>query len=104
MTFAFPEQQFGERTKFLIPEGLVQYQWILGKFSPFIAGGIGAAIDVRDSIFGGAETSLALSAGGGLRMNLTDSVGVRGDFRLRGFGADFSGSAAELRGGVFWRF
>jgi opacity protein-like surface antigen len=104
MTFAFPNQQFSDRTTLLIPEALVQYQWRLGKFSPFVAGGIGAAIDKRDEIFGGTQTHLALSTGGGVRMNLTESMGLRGDFRLRGFGSHFSGSAAELRGGVFWRF
>jgi hypothetical protein len=104
MTFAFPNQQFGDRTKFLIPEALVQYQWSRARFSPFIAAGVGAAIDVRDEIFGGTQTKLALSTGGGVRLNLNDSMGIRGDFRLRGFGSNFSGSAAELRGGIFWRF
>jgi hypothetical protein len=103
-TVAFPEQQFGDRTRFVIPEGLVQYQWTLGKFAPYVSGGVGAAIDVRDEIFGGTRTDLALSTGGGVRMNLSDSMGVRGDVRLRGFGTHFSSSAAELRGGLFWRF
>jgi hypothetical protein len=104
ITFAFPDQQFGERTTFVIPEALVQYQWTRGRFAPFIAGGIGAAIDFRDEIFGGTQTDLAVSGGGGFRLNLTDSMGVRLDGRLRGFDTHFSGSAAELRGGLFWRF
>jgi hypothetical protein len=104
VTFAFPDQQFGDRTTFVIPEGLVQYQWVRGKFAPFVGGGIGAGIDFRDNAFGGTQTDLAISGGGGFRLNLSDSMGIRVDGRLRGFGTRFSGSAAELRGGVFWRF
>ncbi len=104
VTAGFPDQQFGDRTTFVIPEGLVQYQWVRGKFAPFIGGGIGAGIGFRDETFGGAQWDLAISGGGGLRVNLNDSVGIRADGRLRGFGTHFSGSAAELRGGLFWRF
>jgi hypothetical protein len=104
ITFAFPEQQFGDRTKFVIPEAMVQYQWTRGRWAPFAGGGIGLGIDLRDEIFGGTKTNLALSGGGGVRVSLTDAVGVRGEMRLRGFDTDFSGSAAELRGGIFWRF
>src|SRR5688572_5301819 len=42
VTAAFPDQTAG-RTTLLIPEGSVQYQWPLGKFAPFVSGGIGAA-------------------------------------------------------------
>ena len=101
LTVAFPDQQF-DRTKFFIPEVQVQYQWVMGRWAPFVGGGIGAAIDVRDDFDN--DTDLALAGGGGVRVNLTDSVGIRGDFRLRGFEPDFGASAAELRGGVFWRF
>jgi hypothetical protein len=104
VTFAFPDQQFGNRTTFILPEGLLQYQWTRGRLRPFVGGGIGVAIDVRDEINGGTQTDLALTGAGGIRVNLSDAVGLRGEFRLRGFGSDFSGSAAELRGGVFWRF
>jgi len=103
LTVAFPDQQF-DRTKFLIPEGQVQYQWPIGRFSPFVGGGAGIAIDVRDDRFGENRTDLALSGGGGVRISISDSIGVRGEFRLRGFGTHFSGSAAELRGGLFIRF
>jgi hypothetical protein len=65
---------------------------------------VGAAIDVREPVFGGTRTDLALSAGGGVRIHVTDAVGFRGEARLRGFDTGFSGSAAELRGGIFWRF
>jgi hypothetical protein len=104
MSIAFPDQQFGDRTTFVIPEALIQYQWTRGKFAPFVGGGIGSAIDFREEMFGGAQTDLALSGGGGLRLNLTDLIGLRVDGRVRGFGTHFSGSAAELRGGIFWRF
>jgi hypothetical protein len=104
LTAARPVQQFGDRTVFIIPEVQVQHEWTLGRLSPFAGGGIGAGIDFRDELFGGARTDLALSAGGGLRAALTDAMGLRGEFLLRGFGRDFSATAAEIRGGVYWRF
>jgi hypothetical protein len=103
LTVAFPDQQF-DRTKLLIPEAQVQYQWPIGRFAPFVGGGPGIAIDVRDDRFGDNRTDFALSGGGGVRVSITDSLGVRGEFRLLGFGTHFSGSAAELRGGLFIRF
>jgi hypothetical protein len=103
LTFAFPEQQF-DRTTFIIPEAQLQYQFPIGRFAPFVGGGVGAAIDIRDEFLGGTDVDLALSIGGGVRANLSDSFGLRGDFRMRAFGGNFSSSAAELRGGAFWRF
>jgi len=104
LTYARPSQQFGERTNFFLPEAQVQHQFPIGRFAPFVGGGLGAAIDVRDELFGGTRKDLALSAGGGVRVTLTETVGARADFRLRGIGSDFSGSVAELRGGIYWRF
>jgi len=80
------------------------YQWSRGKWAPFVGGGIGAAIDIGDRFFGGTRTDVAFNTGGGLRINLTDSFGIRGEARLRGLDTSFSGSTAEVRGGVFWRF
>jgi opacity protein-like surface antigen len=101
--FERPEQRFG-RTTYVIPEAQIQYRWRLGRVSPFVGGGVGAALDFRNDIFGGTQADLALSTGGGLRAKLTETLGVGGEFRLRGLGRDFSGSAAEIRGGLFWTF
>jgi hypothetical protein len=101
--FAWPDQRIG-RTTYIIPEAQLQYRWQLGRFMPFVGGGAGAALDFRDRLIGGTQTDLALSTGGGLRARLTESLGIRGEFRLRGLGRDFSGSASELRAGVFWSF
>ena len=104
LTYARPTQQFRDRTNFFLPEAQVQYQFPIGRFAPFVGGGAGAAIDIRDELFGGTRTDLALSAGGGVRATLTETLGLRGDFRLRGIGSHFSGSVAELRGGIYWKF
>jgi hypothetical protein len=104
LTVARPQQQFSDRTTFLLPEAEFKYEFGSGRISPFAGGGVGAAIDVRNDQFGGTRTDLALSAGGGLRAALSESFGVRGEFRLRTFGSNFSGSAAEVRGGMYWRF
>jgi hypothetical protein len=102
-TFARPDQQIG-RTTYIIPEAQLQYRWQLGRLMPFVGGGVGAGIDVRNKLLGGTQVDLALSTGGGLRAKITESFGIRGDARLRGFGRSFSGSAAELRAGLFWTF
>ena len=104
-TFAWPNQQglIGRNT-YLIPEAQVQYRWQFGRFKPFAGGGIGAGIDFRDELFGGAKVDLALSTAGGARIALTDNFGVLGELRLRGLGRDFGASVGEFRGGLFWTF
>jgi hypothetical protein len=104
-TFAWPNQQgLLGRTTYFIPEAQLQYSWQFGRFMPFAGGGIGAGIDFRDELFGGAKVDLALSTGGGARIAITDTFGVRGELRLRGLGRDFGASTGEFRGGLFWRF
>ena len=46
--FAKPEQQFGPSTLF-VPEAQLQYRWNLGRVSPYVGGGIGAAL-VRSDV------------------------------------------------------
>jgi hypothetical protein len=101
--FARPQQRFG-RTTYIIPESQVQYRWHLGRFSPFVGGGVGAALDFRHELLGGTQAKLALSTGGGLRAKLSKALGIGGELRLRGIGRDFGGSVAEIRSGLFWTF
>jgi hypothetical protein len=98
---ARPEQSF-DRTLMLMPEAQLQYQWRLGRFAPYIGGGGGAAVDLREKAFGGTDADLMLSASGGLRIAITDQLGTRADFRLRGLKPEFSGSVAELTFGLSW--
>ena len=94
---AWPDLQ-GGRAMLFVPETHLQYHWRLGKFSPYAGGGIGFAHQSRD----GSEsvTNLALSTAGGVRAYVSDRLALMGEFRLRGIQRDFSGTTAELMGGL----
>ena len=86
--FAKPELQFGPST-IVAPEVQLQYNWRAGRFRPYAGGGIGTLVKTRPLI--GNDWDLTLSAAGGTRVELTDRVGILGDFpasrsreRLRG--------------------
>jgi hypothetical protein len=97
--FAKPDQQFGPSTLFL-PEAQLQYRWDFGRLSPYAGGGIGAAMVTSDFHTNWDPT---LSFGVGTTVRLTDRLGVRGDFRLRGHQWDFVGTTAEISAGLAWQ-
>ena len=96
--FARPEQQSGPATLFA-PDVQLQYRWRIGRFSPYVGGGVGvAAIDKPFRTDWNATTSV----GGGMTMRLTDRVALIGELRLRGFEWDFVGSTGEWSIGLTW--
>jgi hypothetical protein len=97
--FAKPDQQFGPSTLFL-PEAQLQYRWGLGRISPYVGGGIGAAL-VRSDFHTDWDPTLSVAAGTGVR--LTERVGITGEVRLRGHEWRFTGTTAELSAGLVWR-
>ena len=97
--FAKPDQQFGPSTLFL-PEALLRYRWQAGRFSPYVGGGVGAAL-VTSSFDSDWDPTVAMAAGTGVR--LTDRLGVNGEFRLRGHEWRFTGTTAEISAGLTWR-
>jgi opacity protein-like surface antigen len=97
--FAKPEQQFGPSTLF-VPEAQLQYRWGAGRLSPYVGGGIGAAL-VKSDFRTDWDPTLSFAVGTGVR--LTERLGVTGEFRLRGHDWDFVGTSAEISAGLAWR-
>jgi hypothetical protein len=96
--FSKPDQQFGPSTLFL-PETQLQFGWRVGRASPYVGGGIGAAM-VKSSYHTDWDPTLSLAAGTGVR--LSDRLGLTGEFRLRGHEWEFTGTTAELSAGLAW--
>jgi hypothetical protein len=99
-TFATKEQS-GSNT-YLIPEVQLQLQ-VPRTVAPYIGAGLGAfsrvASDVPD------VTSLTTSAAVGVRLwGIIPRGVIRAEFRLRGIGREFTGSAFETTGGIGWSF
>ena len=99
-SFARPSQQFVGATTLFMPEALLQYQWNLGRVSPYVGGGIGTAM-VKSPFHTDWDPTLAVAGGAGIR--LTDRVGLNAELRIRGHEWRFTGSTAELGAGIVWR-
>ena len=97
--FVKPDQQFGPSTLF-VPEAQLQYRWRTGRISPYVGGGLGAAI-VKSAFHTDFDPTLSVAVGTGVR--LTERVGVTGEFRLRGHEWRFTGTSAEISAGLAFR-
>jgi hypothetical protein len=97
--FAKPGQQFGPSTLF-VPETQLQYHWGGRRVAPYLGGGVGAAL-VKSDFHTDWDPTLSFAVGTGVR--LSEGVGVKGEFRLRGHEWDFVGSTAEISAGLAWR-
>jgi hypothetical protein len=98
--FARPEQQLvGPATMFL-PEAQLQYRWNLGRFAPYVGGGIGAALVKSDFA---SDWDPTYSAAVGTSVRLTERLGVAGEFRLRAHEWRGVGTTAEVSAGLAWR-
>ena len=98
--FARPEQQSGPAT-LVAPELQIQYRWNIGRFSPYVGGGVGFAAIKNDFRTDWDATS---SVAGGTAFRLTDRVDLIGELRIRGFEWDYVGSTGEFSIGLGWRF
>ena len=97
--FARPELQSGPAT-LVAPDLQVQYRWKIGRFSPYLGGGVGFAAIKKDFMTDWDATS---SVAGGTAFRLTDRVDVIGELRIRGFQWDYAGSTGEFSIGLGWR-
>ena len=95
--FARPKLQDGDRASLFAPEAHLQYHWRVGRVAPYAGGGIGFGRQSRDFV---RVTELTLSAAAGARVDLTERVAAIGEFRLRGFERNFTGTTAEWMGGL----
>jgi opacity protein-like surface antigen len=94
-----PDQQSGSTSLFM-PEAQLQYRWNVGRVSPYIGGGIGAA-RVKSSL--DAQWDPTFSAAFGTSVYVTDRLGITGEFRLRGHEARLTGTTSEVTVGLAWR-
>ena len=94
-----PTQQFGPSTLF-VPEALLRYRWNAGRMSPYVGGGLGAAL-VRSDFHSDWDPTLSVAVDTGVR--LTDRVGATAEFRVRGHEWRFVGTSTELSAGLVWR-
>jgi opacity protein-like surface antigen len=95
-----PNQLSGSTTLF-VPEAQLQYRWNMGRVSPYIGGGIGAA-RVKSPLH--TEWDTTFSAAVGTAVYLTDRLGITGELRLRGHETRFTGTTSEITAGLVWRF
>jgi hypothetical protein len=97
--YAKPNRQFGASTLFM-PEAQLRYRWNAGRVSPYVGGGLGAAM-VRSAFDTDWDATLAVATGTSVR--LTDRLSAVGELRLRGHEWRFTGTTAELSAGLAWR-
>jgi len=96
--FARPELQSGPASLWA-PDGQIQYRWQIGRFSPYVGGGVGFAV-IKKTF--GTDWDWTSTVGGGTTIRLTDNVALIGELRLRGFQWDYAGSTGEWSVGLTW--
>ncbi len=95
------EEQSGDNT-YIIPEIQLQVQ-IPRAVAPYL--GVGAGAIRRVAGPAGRRGDLTTTAAAGLRLWGVMPRGVlRAEFRIRGIGQEFTGSAFEITGGIGWSF
>ena len=97
--FAKPAQQFGPSTVFM-PEAQLRYTWNAGRVSPYVGGGLGAAM-VKSDFHTDWDPTYAVASGA--TVWLTNRLGATGEFRLRVHEWRGVGTTSELSGGLTWR-
>ena len=96
--FARAELQAGPSPLFM-PEAHVRYRWNVGRLSPYVSGGMGAAW--KSSARSDWDPTMSIAGGTGVR--LTDQVALVGELRIRGHEWTFAGSTADISVGLAWR-
>jgi hypothetical protein len=99
VSYIHTRQQFG-RSALVIPEAQVQVQAVWRAFAPYLGAGIGLAIDNPEDDALDTKTDLATSAAVGLRVAVTEAIGLRVDARLHGIEIDYTGTITGVTAGV----
>jgi opacity protein-like surface antigen len=102
--FARPGLQGGVGTV-ILPEAHLQYHWRVNRVAPYAGGGVGF-MHRRQEFLGVTMTrnNLALGAAGGAQFHFNDRVAALGEFRIHTISRNFSGTTAEIMGGVSYAF
>jgi autotransporter translocation and assembly factor TamB len=98
--FARPALQGGTGT-IILPEVQLQYHWRVNRVAPYAGGGVGFLHQRRGFI---TTNNFALGAAGGARLYFNDRVAALGEFRIHTIDRDFTGTTAEIMGGVSYAF
>ena len=95
-----PQEQFGEKVTYAIPEVQVQLQVPSRSVRPYLGLGVGAML-----AGGNRDAQRAVSGAGGVRISIPNSrLDVRAELRVRGIGESFTGGMAEWTLGSGYRF
>jgi hypothetical protein len=97
-----PELQGGGSSTFVSPEAQLQLSLPFTGVVPYMGLGLGAAFDLRGA-GAASRTDMVISGAVGVRTWVGDRLGLQAEFRGRGIGADFAGSAGEYTAGVVIR-
>lgn len=98
--FFRPEEQFGDRARYTVPEAQLQVQVPLRMLRPYVGAGGGWVL-----ASGGRGTRGTASGAAGVRLGAPRTrLDARGELRVRGIGRGFSGSTAEWTLGAAYRF
>jgi hypothetical protein len=99
------------KARLFLPELQLQLMKAFGRFTPYLGIGAGVAIATSDDIEvggiefeGTTESDFAPSGSLGGRVRLTESVGLFAEGRLHGIEIDFTGTIAEIVGGLSFSF
>ena len=82
-------------TTMLMPEAQIQLALPFTRVVPYMGLGAGAAIDFRGDSEGGTRGRVTISGSVGGKWWLREGLGAQVEWRARGVGADFEGSANE---------
>jgi hypothetical protein len=99
-SFARPDQQFVGRSTLFMPEAQLRYRWNVGRVSPHVGGGLGAAM-VKSPFHTDWDPTLSVAAGTSVR--LTERLSAVGELRVRGHEWRFTGTTSELAAGLAWQ-
>ena len=103
LSYAPVDQDFGDSRLFL-PEIQAQLQWPLGPIAPYLGVGAGYLIEVPEDDDVERDNESTFSGAAGLRVDVTERVGARGELRLRATSIDdFSGTLADWTAGLSYR-
>jgi hypothetical protein len=76
-------QSFEARTPFAAVDAAIQAQLPIGAFVPYVGGSVGWFKVRADPLFGGGENGPSTGAMGGLKVLLSQRMGIRGELRYR---------------------
>ena len=103
LSYVALEEDFGA-SKLYMPEALMQLQLPIGRFAPYIGGGVGLAMHAAENDQISSETDPTFLVAGGLRIDLPYNLVLGGDARIRAFETKFTGTGSEVSVGIGFRF